>query len=287
MTPAAVTADLLHQLVATSHAEGIIDLAVASSIVDVDDRVLLVVEPGPGVIDHTWQLPTGPVLPGETLTDALAKVLAPIGLNIDEVTGYLGHDDHLDPDDNTTRVFLFAVTVVDPHSICRSARIGHWWADLEDLPHPPALPDLCSTALAVTTAPVSPHEPEHPPLAQPLRASARGLPTTEAGTELFIRHATWPHRSDFQDQFVHLHTSIPGDTQTAAIDWPAAITALDTGQLPCSAGEARMLRLVASLVDGIPVDLRDALVGLDDRNLDLVSHAVLHAASRRQQPFTH
>lgn len=287
MTPAAVTDTLIHHLVTTSHTEGITDLAVASIVVDVDDRVLLIVEPGPDVIDHTWQLPTGPVLPGETLTDALAKVLATIGLNINEITGYLGHDDPADTDGQINRMFFFAVTVADPHSICRSARIGHWWADLEDLPHPPAAPDLCSTALAVTTAPVSRHEPENPPLAQPLRASARGLSTTEAGTELFIRHATWPHRSDFQDQFVHLHTSIAADTQTAAIDWPAAIAALDTGQLPCSAGEARMLRLAASLVDGIPVDLRDALVGLDDRNLDLVSQAVLHAAGRRQQPFTH
>ena len=38
-----------------------------------------------------------------------------------------------------------------------------------------------------------------------------------------------------------------------------------------------MLRLAASLADGIPVDLRDALVGLDARNADLVT-AVRKAA---------
>jgi 8-oxo-dGTP diphosphatase len=284
MTPVTVTDALIHQLTASSHAEGVIDLAVACTV-DLDGRVLLIIHPDPDPIDTTWQLPTGPVLPGDTLVDALAIVLATVGLDINEITGYLGHDDRVDTDGQISRMFFFAVTVTDPHSICRSARIGHSWADLEDLPHVPAPPDLCSTILTAT-APVSRHEPQDPPLAQPLRASARGLSATEAGTELFIRHATWPHRSDFQDQFVHLNTNLADDTQTAAIDWPAAIAALDTCQLPCSSGEARILRLAASLVDGIPVDLRDALIGLDSRNLDLISQAVVHAAGRRQ-PFTY
>ena len=87
--------------------------------------ILLVAEEGPDFINTTWQLPSGPVLPGETLTDALAKAVAVVGLNIDRVTGYLGHDDRDDPNGEIIRVFCFAVTVADPHSICRSARIGH------------------------------------------------------------------------------------------------------------------------------------------------------------------
>jgi hypothetical protein len=46
---------------------------------------------------------------------------------------------------------------------------------------------------------------------------------------------------------------------TTEIDWPAAVAALDTGGLPCSSGERQILRLAASLAEGIPVDLRDAL----------------------------
>jgi hypothetical protein len=38
-----------------------------------------------------------------------------------------------------------------------------------------------------------------------------------------------------------------------------------------------MLRIAASLADGIPVDLRDALSGLDSTNISLVAAAVLHA----------
>jgi hypothetical protein len=53
-----------------------------------------------------------------------------------------------------------------------------------------------------------------------------------------------------------------GITPMAAIDWPTAITALDEGGLPASGGERRVLRLAASLADGIPVDLRDELLAV-------------------------
>jgi len=181
-------------------------------------------------------------------------------------------------------VFCFAVTVTDPDSICRSAILGHWWADPDHLPDPDDLVDLPAPARlhpATRARPTRP-EPEQPPLAAPLRARARGLHAAEAGTELLINHATWLHRSDFHDHFVHPDTSTTGDTETADIDWPAAITALNTGELPCSGGEQRMLRLAASLADGIPVNLRDALTGLDTRNTDLVSQAVLHASGNRR-----
>jgi hypothetical protein len=73
-------------------------------------------------------------------------------------------------------------------------------------------------------------------------------------------------------------------TGTAAIDWESAITALDTGGLPSSAGEKRMLRLPASLADRAHVSLGDAITGIDERNLSILVSAVLHAGSRRQFP---
>lgn len=68
----------------------------------------------------------------------------------------------------------------------------------------------------------------------------------------------------------------------AGIDWPAAITALDAGELAASGGEQRMLRLAASIAGGVPVDLRQALTGLDDRNISLVVAAVLRAAGQHR-----
>ncbi|MGH3401308.1 MAG: hypothetical protein ACRDRJ_02145 [Streptosporangiaceae bacterium] len=70
----------------------------------------------------------------------------------------------------------------------------------------------------------------------------------------------------------------------AEIDWPAAVSALGTRDLPCSGGEERMLRLAASIADGIPVSLHDTLTGIDDRNIELVITAVLHAWGQRPAP---
>ena len=100
---------------------------------------------------------------------------------------------------------------------------------------------------------------------------------------LLIGHASFLHRADFTSRF----TSIPDDDAgLAVIDWPAAIAALDDS-LPCSGGENRMLRLAASLAAGIPVNLRDALTGIDSRGTQLVVQAVLHASGHRPSSGFH
>jgi hypothetical protein len=67
----------------------------------------------------------------------------------------------------------------------------------------------------------------------------------------------------------------------AFIDWQAAVTALEAGWLPCSGGEGRVLRIAASIAEGVPVDLREAVTGLDEANLALVARAVLHSGGHR------
>ena len=119
-----------------------------------------------------------------------------------------------------------------------------------------------------------------PNLNAALRACARGLYATEASVELLISHGTFLRRNDFRHRFVH-HGITDGTTHMAAIDWPAAVTALDAGELPCSGGEHRILRIAASLAAGIPADLRDCLTGLDHDNIQRVINAVLHASGRR------
>ena len=56
--------------------------------------------------------------------------------------------------------------------------------------------------------------------------------------------------------------------------------ALEDGRLPCSGGERQILRVVASIAEGLPIDLRDALTCLDAVNSVLVARAVL----RRGRP---
>ena len=58
--------------------------------------------------------------------------------------------------------------------------------------------------------------------------------------------------------------------------WNAAIHALESGHLPCSGSEQAVLRIAASLADGIGVSLRD-LGNLDRRNITLVTGAITAA----------
>jgi len=115
------------------------------------------------------------------------------------------------------------------------------------------------------------------PLPAALRAGAQGLYTLEAATSLIIAHGTWLSREDFRS---HIYRG-PG---TAAIDWEAVTWALNAGALPSSAGERKLLQLAASLAGQAPVILGDAVTGLDDRNVEMVIKAVLHASGRRQFP---
>lgn len=118
-------------------------------------------------------------------------------------------------------------------------------------------------------------------LAAGLRAHAQGLCCLEAAAELLIAQS-WLHRDDFTSRFITVHPGI-GSGQAAVIDWPAVITALGSS-LPCSGGEQRMRKITASLADGIPVDLRDTLTGLDEASvgLGLLLTAIRHASGRRQ-----
>ena len=83
------------------------------------------------------------------------------------------------------------------------------------------------------------------------------------------------------DRFIATGPALVGDTPMAIVDWEAALGALDAGDLPCSGGEGRVLRIAASLAAGVPVDLCDAVTGLDASNLARVARAVLHAGGHR------
>jgi hypothetical protein len=104
-----------------------------------------------------------------------------------------------------------------------------------------------------------------------------------AAVELLIGHAVWLRREDFVDRFVTVQSDPArvGETALAWVDWHAAADAVETGQLPCSAGEGRVLLIAASLATGVPVDLGDAVTGLDAVNSGLVARAVLAASGHR------
>lgn len=126
MTQGTVTETLIHALVTDSHSEGVVDLFVAAAV-EHRDQALLIASSG-DELDTSHELPSTAVLPGEHALDALCRCLAGIGLAVAQFTGYLGHRD----ESNGTRMFCFAVTATEPNAICRSARVGHEWVDLDD-----------------------------------------------------------------------------------------------------------------------------------------------------------
>jgi hypothetical protein len=118
-------------------------------------------------------------------------------------------------------------------------------------------------------------------VAAALRVWAEGLFRAEAAVELLIGHASWLRRGDFLELAVEFGEGVVDGVVLAAVGWESAVAGLDTGRLPCSSSEGQMLRVAASIADGVRLDLGSALSGLDGRNVTLVAAAVLHAAGHR------
>lgn len=280
-----VTDQLVHHLVAGSHAEGTTRLAVAAAI-EHDDRTLLI-----AALDDdfqtAWQLPCDLVLPGETLLHGLARtVVVTTSLNLTDVTGYVGRYDRL-IDGHVVRTFVFTVTVADPDRICRWANIGHRWTNDPINACNTGDADGYPTSMAtLRTRLIRPTPTDQ--LSASLLENAKGLLCDEAAVELLINQRSWLHRRDFVERFVDTVTPPTTSqqptcsTDAAFVEWAGALCALDAGQLPCSSGEGQLLRIAASLAAGIPVDLRDAITGLDSTNTRLVARAIFHASG--QQP---
>jgi hypothetical protein len=102
-----------------------------------------------------------------------------------------------------------------------------------------------------------------------------------AAVGLLIGHAVWLRRNDFVDGFVRMVDPPRAGVALAWVDWPSAVRALGAGRLPCSGSEAGLLRVAASIAEGIPVDLDEVVTGMDEHNLVLVARAVLVAGGHR------
>lgn len=113
-----------------------------------------------------------------------------------------------------------------------------------------------------------------------MRAHAGGLYSLQAAVELLIGHRHWLCRDDFLGRFVGLVPGQGGEVALAVVSWRAAERALRAGRLPCSGGEGCVLRIAASIAEGVAVDLGECLSTLDEANLGLVADAVRRAAGR-------
>jgi hypothetical protein len=118
-------------------------------------------------------------------------------------------------------------------------------------------------------------------LAAALRAHAKGLYCLQAAVELLIGHQRWLCRDDFVGRFVGLVPGADGPA-LAMVSWRAAARALTANRLSCSDSEGCVLRIAASLAEGVAVDLRECLSTLDGSNIGLVARAVLAAGGRHE-----
>jgi hypothetical protein len=106
----------------------------------------------------------------------------------------------------------------------------------------------------------------------------------QVAVELLIGHRQWLWRRDFGDVALSRARHVFTGERLVAVDFVAAVEALLAGVLPCSSDERQILLIAASIAEGIPVDLRDALTGLDEAGVGLVVRAVAHAAGYATTP---
>jgi hypothetical protein len=113
----------------------------------------------------------------------------------------------------------------------------------------------------------------YPQLVEALYEHAVGITSATAAIDLITAHRVWLTRPDFTP-FIHHGRCHATGQPMATIRWRAAITTLGQGRLPCSASEAHILRIAASLGAGVPVRLRDVLGCLDPHNIAHVVRAI-------------
>jgi hypothetical protein len=112
-----------------------------------------------------------------------------------------------------------------------------------------------------------------------LRACAAGFYAEEAGTELLISHDGFldrPGLIGFADTFASVHDGTP----MAQIDWQSLQIAWREGQLALPAANGASSGSLPASPQAPKSASATTLPGLDDRNLELVTTAIRHAAGR-------
>jgi len=110
----------------------------------------------------------------------------------------------------------------------------------------------------------------------PLRAQAGESLCLLAAVDLLAGHGFWLKDQSFVFRFVDVWVSGTDGGLRASLDWRAAAEASQESWrvLRASDADGQLLRIAASLADGVPVDLRDAVSGLDETTIGLVAAAV-------------
>lgn len=126
---APVDTTLLDALKRRAAADGITKHVVGAVITDTAHRVLLLHRTADDYLGGLWELPSGGVDDGETLTEALHReVEEETGLTVSAIGSYLGHFDYLSKSGKKTRQFNFSATATG-ETIKLTEHDAHLWAD--------------------------------------------------------------------------------------------------------------------------------------------------------------
>lgn len=128
---APVDAALLGDLIHSADADGITKHVVGAVISTAAGQVLLLHRATDDYLGGLWELPSGGVDAGETLTGALHREVAEeTGLTVAAIETYLGHFDYLSKSGKRTRQFNFTARVThESDTVKLTEHDAHLWAD--------------------------------------------------------------------------------------------------------------------------------------------------------------
>ncbi|NIY65559.1 NUDIX hydrolase [Streptomyces malaysiensis] len=128
---APVDAALLGDLIHAADADGITKHVVGAVIPNAEGKVLLLHRAADDYLGGLWELPSGGVDAGETLTEALHREVAEeTGLTVTVIETYLGHFDYLSKSGKKTRQFNFTARVThEGDTVKLTEHDAHLWAD--------------------------------------------------------------------------------------------------------------------------------------------------------------
>jgi len=124
---------------------------VVGGVVQVDGKILLLKRPPTDFMGGIYELPSGKVELGETLTEALAREVAEeTGLSFTSITRYLGSFDYLSGSGKLSRQFNFVVSVAQCQPIRLTEHDGYIWSTPTDPPVTDSVREVLSR-LAITS----------------------------------------------------------------------------------------------------------------------------------------
>ncbi|MFF0498859.1 NUDIX domain-containing protein [Nocardia aobensis] len=143
-------AALIERLTTQASTDGIQQLVVGA-VVHYDGKVLLLQRPEDDFMGGIWELPSGKVEPGETLTQALIREVAEeTGLGVTAVRIFLGSFDYRSGSGKPSRQFNFAVDVEKPDPVQLQEHDAYAWTALtEDPPVTDAVREILDAYQAV------------------------------------------------------------------------------------------------------------------------------------------